>query len=81
MVKFMGSTSLAWGSPVQILGADLAPFVRPCCGGVPYRRTRRTYYWIYNYVLELWGGNKRRRLTTDVSSGPIFPTKKKLRAS
>ena len=26
---------------------------------------------IYNYVLGLWGGKKRGRLATDVSSGPI----------
>ena len=32
---------------------------------------------IYNYVLGLWGEKKKRReLATDVSSGPIFLTKK-----
>ena len=35
---------------------------------------------IYNCLLGLWGGKKKRereRLATDVSSGQIFPSKKK----
>ena len=33
---------------------------------------------IYNYVLGLWGGEKKRgRLATGVSSGQIFPSEKK----
>ena len=31
---------------------------------------------MYNYVLGLWGGKKRGILAIDVSSGPIFLTKK-----
>ena len=31
---------------------------------------------IYNYVLELWGGKKKRRLATDVSTELIIFTKK-----
>ena len=31
-VKFALSPSVAWGSPVQILGADMAPLGKPCCG-------------------------------------------------
>ena len=31
-VKLTHSTSVAWGSPVQILGADMAPLGKPCCG-------------------------------------------------
>ena len=37
---------------------------------------------IYNYVLGLWRGRKRERggrLATDVSSGQIFPSKKKIK--
>ena len=30
---------------------------------------------IYNYVLGLWGGKKRGRMVTDVSSGPILKKK------
>ena len=30
VVKFSCSASVAQGSPVQILGADLAPLIRPC---------------------------------------------------
>ena len=35
VVKFTHSALAAWGSQVQIPGVDLAPFVKPCCGGVP----------------------------------------------
>ena len=34
-VKFTCSASLAEGSPVQILGADLALLIKPCCGRHP----------------------------------------------
>ena len=32
MVNFPRSASAAWGSPVQIPGADMALIVKPCCG-------------------------------------------------
>ena len=58
--------------PVQILGTDLAPFIRPCRAGVPHNTNRR----IYNYVLEGFGekeGEKKwRKMGTDVNSGPVF---------
>ena len=34
-VKFARSTLAAWGSPVQILGADVALLGKPCCGRHP----------------------------------------------
>ena len=33
VVKFACSASAAGGSPVQILGADMAPLGKPCCCG------------------------------------------------
>ena len=33
--KFTPSTSVAQGSLVQILGVDMAPLVKPCCGRGP----------------------------------------------
>ena len=34
-VKFTCSASVAQGLPVQILGADMASLVKPCCGRCP----------------------------------------------
>ena len=35
VVKFMHSASAAQGLGVWIPGMDLAPLVKPCCGGIP----------------------------------------------
>ena len=35
MIKCAHSALAAWGSPVQILGVDMAPLGRPCCGRRP----------------------------------------------
>ena len=37
VVKFVHSGLVAWGSRVQIPGVDLAPLVRPHCGGIPHK--------------------------------------------
>ena len=34
-VKFAHSASVARGSPVRVLGADMAPLSKPCCGRRP----------------------------------------------
>ena len=34
-VNFACSALAAWGSPVWILGTDMAPLVKPCCGRHP----------------------------------------------
>ena len=60
MVKFARSTSAAQGSPVWILGVDLALLIRPCCGGVPHRELEGPTARIYNYVLGLWGEKKKK---------------------
>lgn len=38
MVTFVCCVSTAGGSQVRILGADLAPLVKPRCGGIPHKR-------------------------------------------
>ena len=35
VVKFAHSASAAWGSLVQIPGAEMAPLSKPCCGRRP----------------------------------------------
>ena len=37
VVRFMHSASLAQGSQVRIPGVDLAPLVKPHCGGIPHK--------------------------------------------
>ena len=71
MVKFVHSTSAAQGSQVRIPGVDLALLIKPCCGGVPHKIGED---WLSDNIPQA----KRGRLTTDVSSGPIFLTKNKL---
>ena len=34
VVKFVCSASAAQGSQVWILGTDLVPLIKPCCGGI-----------------------------------------------
>ena len=57
VVKFECSASTACGSWVRILGVALAPLIKICCGGVPHRRTRRTY----NYDIQLCIGALGRK--------------------
>ena len=43
-IEFAYSASVAQGSRVQILGVDVhTAYQATCCGGVPHRRTRKTY--------------------------------------
>src|SRR3712207_4387445 len=66
--------------PVRFLGADMAPLIRPCWGGVPHATTRRTHN--HNTQLctgGLWGEKKgkKKRLATVAAQVPIFKIKKK----
>ena len=78
MVKFVGSASAARGSLVQILGVDLAHYssshavVASHIAELEGLATK-----IYSYGWGLWREKKKGRLARDVSSGPIFLTKKK----
>ena len=35
VVKCTSSASVVWGSLVQLLDADMAPLLKPCCGSCP----------------------------------------------
>ena len=37
VVGFACSTLVAWCSQFQIPGADLAPLIKPHCGGIPHK--------------------------------------------
>ena len=78
VVKWLGSRAPLQRPRVHRFGSlawTYTPLIKPCCGGVPHRRTRMTY----NQDIQLCTGalgrkKKRGRLATDVSSGPIFLT-------
>ena len=36
--KFTRSALAAQGLQVRIPGVDLAPLIKPCCGGIPHRK-------------------------------------------
>ena len=80
MIERLSVHTLLWQSRVHGLGSwaqTYTPFSKPCCGGIPHRRTRMTHNWIYNVYWGFGERRKRRRLATGVSSEPIFLTKKK----
>ena len=63
----------AWGSPVQIVGADIHTTTSRAMAASHIEELEGLVTMIYNCVLGLWGGEKTsRRLATDVSSGQIF---------
>ena len=80
MAKWLNSCTLLWGPRVHRFvswAQTTAPLIKPCCDSLPHRRTRMTSTRIYNYVLGLWEGKKEEDWQQDVSSGPIFLTKKR----
>ena len=45
--------------PVQILGVDMAPFIKPSWGGVPYITTRGTHNWNTQLCSGGFGGKRK----------------------
>ena len=43
-VKCSHSASAAWGLPVRILGVDMAPLGKPCCGRRPMYKVEEDGY-------------------------------------
>ena len=73
VVRFVCSTLTAQGLQVQIPAANLAPLIKPCCGGIPHKIEEDWHgCWLSNNFPQA----NRGILATDVSSGPIFLTKK-----
>ena len=74
-VKFARYTLAAQGLPVQILGADMTPLGKPCCGRSPTYKE-----WEEWHGCELRASlpqQKKGGLAADVSSGLIFLKKNK----
>ena len=47
---------------VWLLGANMAPLVKPCCGGVPRTTTRGTHNWnIQLCTAGLWGEEEEEK--------------------
>ena len=75
MAKWLSSCALLWQPKVHQFRSWARTYtllIKPCCGGISRRRPTMTY----NYVVGLWGEKNRGRLATDVSSVPIFLTKR-----
>ena len=58
-------------SPVRILGVDVEPLIRPCCGGVPHKHNQKDLQ--LEYPTMYWGAlgrrrRKKKRLATDIRS-------------
>ena len=47
---------------VQILGAAVAPLIRPCWGGVPHSTARGTHNYKYNHVLGGFREEKKKKI-------------------
>ena len=63
MAEWLSShTLLQWPrvSPVQILGTDMAPLIKPCWGGIPHATARRTHNWKYTTMYRGALGRKRK---------------------
>ena len=81
VAKWLSLCALLWQPRVRRSGSRCGPshcssghaVVASHIGELECLTTR-----IYNYVLGLWGGGKKKRLATDVSSGPIFLTPQKM---
>ena len=71
VVKFPRSSSVARRLQVQIPGTDLTPLVKPRCGSIPHKIEED---WHRCQLSNNLPQAKRRRLATEVSSGPIFLT-------
>ena len=75
MVKFTCSALAAWDSPVWIPGTDLYTAHQAMLWQHPTYKIER--HWHRCCLSDNLPQAKRGRLATDVSSGPIFLTKKK----
>ena len=49
-------------SSVRILGADMAPLIKPRWGGVPHATTGRTHSWEYTTMYQGALGRKRKKI-------------------
>ena len=72
VVEFMCSALVAWGSQVLIPGADLAPLIKPCCGGIPGKKMEEDWHrcQLSNNLPQA----ERGRLATDVGLWLILLT-------
>ena len=69
-VKCARSAWAAWGSLVQIPGADMALLGKPCCGRRPtYKKSTGRWAWM---LAQGQSSSTKRRGLAAVSSGLIF---------
>ena len=76
MVKFVPSALVAQGSQIQILHMDIHTAYQAVLWWCPTYKMEED--WHRRQLRDSLSQTKRGRFPTDVSSGPIFPTKIKI---
>ena len=82
MAERLSSCTLLWRPRVRILGADMAPLLRPRCGSIPHPQLEGPATKIYNCVQGgVWGDkaetNKQKDWQQLLAQVPILGEKNK----
>ena len=69
MVKFICYTSVAQCLQVWILGVDLTLLIKPCCGGIPHTKWRKTDTYISSGLIFLKPKKEKKKKKRRIGNG------------